>query len=781
MSTSTRSKRSVAASRVDEASFTLLEKWNVDACRTLLGGQKFIDHLRTGEPLWKSIAMSLHAAIQLDGDVPVTYTMRRIGRMSIVPKVTGVHVIPLALMKRDIRSIVCNDACWDIDIANCQPTILSQFLKNHGIVCNRLHYYVTHRDDVLSRITTHFNVDRDAAKNLILRLMYLGGIAKWMVEFNVDPITSIPDEIHELQGEFSIIANELSTRTVFNSAFTGHDESLNIASKLAIFLQTKERECIVALKEEVERTHTINSIIHDGMLVVKKHNEHEINSGLLTSWKRAIAQCTSYELDLTVKKMHRDRSWIDSSGTVPWMASGIHCMNYAQVKCEWEKFAFKIVKAGNYVVIDPVTSERSVMSERALIESYKHLHFIVKTQTRDGDIELNTGKSFIKKWTFDREIRFYRTMVFSPPPLSCLPDEFNIWTPFAVQTTSPPPPGSPEEHSATEGRDFILNFIHILCNRNTSIGEYLLDWIAQIFQYPAIKRGTAVLLKGEEGIGKNCLTDLLREMVGRKDKFMQTANPSSCLFGKFTQMREGKLLIVINESRGSDNHSSIDIIKDMITCDEFVCEGKNTNAYSINCFARFIFTTNNDNVMKLCPDSRRFLVIEGSSELKSNKEFFDKLVKHSQSPEVRRSLYDFLMARDISNKDWIGDLPETKFMKDLVSLNLPFEHQFIKNLVLRHHESGDRKFSSKSDVLFGKFRDWLSETNTAPKFEISAVKFGVKISKTVWNDETCTGLRGITKKRCGHGMMYAFETLTVIDDMARRKWMSSDELEVIGP
>ena len=88
------------------------------------------------------------------------------------------------------------------------------------------------------------------------------------------------------------------------------------------------------------------------------------------------------------------------------------------------------------------------------------------------------------------------------------------------------------------------------------------------------------------------------------------------LYGRFNRQREGKILIVINESNGSENFAANDIIKDMITCDEFQSEGKGTNSYTMSCYARFLFTTNNENSLKVQPDSRRYVVIEVSSTLK---------------------------------------------------------------------------------------------------------------------------------------------------------------------
>lgn len=144
---------------------------------------------------------------------------------------------------------------------------------------------------------------------------------------------------------------------------------------------------------------------------------------------------------------------------------------------------------------------------------------------------------------------------------------------------------------------FFVDFVHVLCGRNETVTKYVLDWVAQMVQQPGIKPGVALLLKGEQGVGKNRFTDLLRALVGAI-KFLQTASPSSVLYGRFTRMREGRLLIVVNEASGTDSFAASEVIKDMITCDEFVSEGKGTNAYSIACFARFVFTTNNSNCMR---------------------------------------------------------------------------------------------------------------------------------------------------------------------------------------
>lgn len=777
MSVSTRSKWADAPL---ETTFVLIEEWDVDHCNLILKSKRFTEHINRGDAMWRAIRSSIHVAIAMEGRVPVKYTIHKIGRMTCETTVQGMQSIPYVHLKREIRAVMCANWYFDLDIVNCQPTILSQIMRSWNIDAPSLRHYINHRDDVISDIASHYLVDRDAAKNLIIRLVYLGGVEQWMHDHAVDSAIEMHPFVDQFHQEFKRIAQTLSIKQFFGQFFKGHDaDNASIASKLAIFLQTKERECINALIDAVKKTHVIGAIIHDGILIRKEHvNQRTIDASIVKKWQDAISEATEFSLQLKIKDMNFDIGWIAEPQPVDWM-DGTHSMTYDHVKEVWERCAFKAYVPGNYVVTDPDTNVNHIMTEKKLIESYRHLHFVKQSKNKDGTITLNAANGFIKQWISDPTLRKFKTIVLAPPPKTVGISEFNLWSEFAVQKIPQVDPNSQEHIESNKGRDFIVEFIHILCNRNATLSSYLLDWIAQIFQEPAKKRGIAVLLKGEEGIGKNCLTDLLREMIGRHDKFLQTANPSSCLFGRFTMMRENKFLIVLNESKGSDNMCSHDLIKDMITCDEFVCEGKNVNAYPMNCYARFMFTTNNDNVLKISPDDRRFLIIEGSSELKANKTFFDTLVKYAKTPSVLRSFYDFLMARDISEKNWIGDLPVTDFLRDLVCVSLPFEHQFIKHLMLQKFHAGESHFKSKSEDLFMKFRDWLSASNISPKFDISAIKFGLKISKLIWDDAKKTGFHGISKARRDGGIFYHFFVPEVVDEMTKRKWMSTDEIESV--
>jgi hypothetical protein len=218
----------------------------------------------------------------------------------------------------------------------------------------------------------------------------------------------------------------------------------------------------------------------------------------------------------------------------------------------------------------------------------------------------------------------------------------------------------------------------------------------------------------------------------------------------------------------------------MITCDEFQSEGKGTNAYTMSCFARFIFTTNNDNCLRVNPDSRRFFVVEVSSELKGDTDYFRRLSTLIDDPNARRVFYDYLVARDLVSVDWINDKPSTDYFAEMVSLNLPYEHQFFKHVVLQEwfqsrHEVA-RVTKRKSDELFQEFTAWLKTIGANARCDVTAIRFGFKLSKLVYSSERRTGFRGLTKKRSGGGIVYVLDIKALAPELVERKWMSREEL-----
>jgi hypothetical protein len=833
--------------------FALKERVDLEACEKMLASAGMNKLRGDCEYYWKTLCNTYSVAKALGGYLPVEYTRPSVhpdfyGRMKADVVADGLTCTPYVRMMRDARAVMAGAYYFDVDMVNCQPTILAQKLAMHNIACPLLDRYVKERRACIAKVQTACGVDGAAAKNLFIRLMYLGGTASWASDYGVD-VALLPAWVDDLKTEMRKNADilmglpelqEFKRHLTFDSpcqgipmhtggsAFpvgtTGSSKEKRVATMMAIYLQSAECQCVRALVDAITFDgRTVGGIIYDGVLVEKDDDDASfVDHPVLLRWSTAIQRSTGLVLELAAKELVPGPDWVspdvscapsggpscvpadasadggpaeacpgkpDATTTAVqvfedlWMKGHVF-LTYDAMKARWEDKVCKIVKTGNYIQED--AGERTVFSDKMINDSYKHLCYADFKKKGGDDYDdgsctavVVTQHPFIARWTKDPRIKSYKDMVLVPPPMTVPDGVYNIWNGFAVERYGLALPPDAKVDLRSDAVLAYLDFIKTLFGRSDADVEYFLDWVAQIFKQPSVKTGIAVLLVGCEGAGKNRLTDLLRAMLGPKDRFLQTASPANTLYGRFNRGREGKFLVAINESTGSDNFAANEQIKDMITCDEFISEGKGTNSYPFACFARFIFTTNNDNCLKVNPDSRRYFIKEVASVLKGNTEYFKRLSSHIDDEHGRYEFYRFLMARDISSTDWFNDRPVTDYMLTMIDLNLPLEYQFLKETVASAFSRGDPVIHVQLVKLFRHFITWAARRQiSASKLEgMNDKKFGVRMSKLVFTDAMNTqGFKGVTKARSGQGIVYSFDVPLVADELVRKRWAAPDEL-----
>lgn len=806
----------------DGTVFELKELVDVEAGERMLKSKAMADMKKSDdlEPNARQIEATIKLAKALGGYVPVRYFRAEAnegyGRLKASVQVDGMLPVPYMRMKRQARAILASKFYWDLDMVNCQPNLLLQILTAHDIHSPVLHYYVNNRESCIEQVQQSCAVSRGEAKNLFLRLMFLGGVRGWVAQQSNVSDSQVPSFVWDLKKEMRLNASELMKSSKFqdlkafqakkevaassmlDDGFKSYKPSDPLASVLAIYLQTKESECVRALVMAIQDdARSVGGIIHDGVFVKKCVNEASLPISTLQKWEDSVRASTQMRITLAVKHTDIKPEWLEAQevspeqalfdASIPEWEKPVHMMGYSAMKKSFEETTFKIIKTCCYVREDPVDGSRDIKSERMLMETYRHLAYTDLKTLPSGVVKAQQSP-FISQWIKDPDIKSFRDMVFMPPPMLAPVGSFNIWDGFAIERYIPTRPVDVASDAVT----FMLEFFSIMCGRNARVTKYLLDWIAHIFQMPGKKTGIAILLKGEEGVGKNRMTDFLRALLGgscrSSSKFLQTATPATTLYGRFTRLREGKLLIVINESNASDNFTANDTIKDMITCDEFQSEGKNTNAYTINCVARFMFTTNNDNCLRVTPDSRRFVVIEVPSELKGNTAYFKRLSAYIDDEHTCYEFYKHLMARDISSVDWINDRPVTQYLLDMIDMNLIYEHQFYKSIILdAYHKLNDATSTSGAPIitfssgdLFKQFDHWITNSfsgSGSDPYRTSDRKFGRKISDLAWSDKRKTGFKGLVKEHSNKGTLYVFDIRQLVNEMLEKRWLSDHELQ----
>ena len=248
--------------------------------------------------------------------------------------------------------------------------------------------------------------------------------------------------------------------------------------------------------------------------------------------------------------------------------------------------------------------------------------------------------------------RDVNTIEFDPSCLENAPDCYNTWKGYRLNNT-----GTFDSNNLTA----VLHHVKdVLADNDAEVYEYILDWFAQVLQKPSQKTKTCLVLKSIEGTGKGIFIDMIGKIMGN-DTYLFCTDMEKIL-GRFNKQAAGKLLVNFNETNWGGNIKSKGIFKSFITDDHVTIEEKGREPYVINNYANCCITSNNDWLVSVGRDDRRFVLIECKNE---------KLAKDKVSAIIKtdiQELANFFYNRDISNFDSTV-YKKTNFHEDQVQLN----------------------------------------------------------------------------------------------------------------
>eukprot|EP01038_Epipyxis_sp_PR26KG_P015697 gene15697-21238_t len=351
---------------------------------------------------------------------------------------------------------------------------------------------------ILAETQQYYNVLRDEAKTLFIILAYYGSFNNWEANTNKPPTQFIQNYICELQfiGSKIIDANPNLQRIVKSL-----EKSNEKGTVVSLFLQDKERQVLELMYNSLSSIHPnikTNAVLcFDGIMIPFECFQPE----LLQELHQEILLKTGFDLLFTTKAF--DKHLLDQLGPENVV---LNPDSFEVVAEEFEQTHCKIIlKEGIYIKSDG--QNITFYSKQSLRDAYEHLAY-------------DNSKTFINKWTIgNNSIRAYDNMDYYPALLETPPNIFNLWTVFKAEKYT----ASYETHRI--GLELFLNHIYIIiCGNQKNVADYVIKWMAQMIQYPAVKTRCLTLIS-KQGAGKGTLMKLLEKILGIQ-KILETTNPN---------------------------------------------------------------------------------------------------------------------------------------------------------------------------------------------------------------------------------------------------------------
>jgi hypothetical protein len=273
----------------------------------------------------------------------------------------------------------------------------------------------------------------------------------------------------------------------------------------------------------------------------------------------------------------------------------------------------------------------------------------------------------------------------------------------------------------------------IVCANDDEHFEYLLSWIARMFQQPNKPGEVAIVLRGLKGAGKGILFVWLVRAWGQNGVHISNAKH---LVGNFNAHLRDCVALFADEAFYAGDRQHEGILKALITEPTLPIEGKFQNIVQVINMLHLMMSSNSDWVVPASQDERRYFVLDVIDSRIGDRKYFAAIANQMENGGLAAMIHDMLH-RDISDFE-IRDIPSSAALTDqkvhsLDSLNrwwlAVLERGFIYKsrwgspVFRRWPESG---FYS-TELLWRSYLQWCDETH--PYDRKSRVSLGKIMTK----------------------------------------------------
>ena len=553
----------------------------------------------------------------------------------------------LCMFSRRLRNTLAYQHYNDIDMMNASYTWLRMTLSNNNMKVKEVDEYCENREKILAEYMEKNNCDRDKAKKYFTKKIFAckdNYLIELADKYKDNSIYKLLEQTEEYNHKGKYLCHIY------------HQWEWDTISKIMELFEKMKVKCYADL--------------HDGFFVDKYVNP--------TLVEEAIKKVKDkWGVDMKLKEM---TEFLD----IPF--EYIENFKKASNLTDWQRYEeYRDMFEEDWRVYKVLDQDRYLLEQKGghtgyYLRSSAQMTSMFNDWSKAGAETFNlfndggNAKRFIYNYLLDPGKRQVRTIDFYPNPDKCPDDVYNLFTGFYITTV-------PDEFTERDYKDFelIKNHIRVLVDDGQGdIDEYynyLVDWIAQLFQYPDEKTLTMIILKGGEGTGKSLLVQQLGYMLGDKYTFT-TANAVRDLFGNFNSVGKNRLLVNIDEVEKAQTDKVYEQLKQFITRTIVYINEKCEKPIYINDYSRYFLTTNNECVLKISDTNRRIVAFESYHPSRKD---IDDVKDAFFNDKALKLFYNYLMSRDISKRVW-KNFPKTKYYMRCLESSISTTWKFINNL-----------------------------------------------------------------------------------------------------
>jgi hypothetical protein len=277
-----------------------------------------------------------------------------------------------------------------------------------------------------------------------------------------------------------------------------------------------------------------------------------------------------------------------------------------------------------------------------------------------------------KYWLAHPNRRQYEGLVFAPK--RDVPGYYNLWQGFAVKPR------------AGDCSKFKAHLLDNVCGGDQKTYDWLFAFFADIFQNPGAKKGTAVALIGEEGVGKSKVGEVFGSLLG--PHYLVVSEPRY-VTGRFNSHMAQLLLLHADEAFWAGDRSAEGKLKDMITGKRHLLEFKGKEPIPVDNHMRMFATGNNDWVIPASFDARRWLALRVGSAHKEDHDYFAAIDAEMNNGGREALLYELLQF-DLNGIN-LRAVPKTKALFDQKEKTFTTDQTWWYDVLQRGELPGDRK------------------------------------------------------------------------------------------